>query len=127
MELTDRILKCVDCGQEFVFGTGEQVFFKEKGFQHEPRHCKKCKAKFTNKRGRVETSVTSSECGAPTTVPFVPRMGRPVLCRSCFQRSVATDADRKRFAGQGSASWIGCFYFFSDIPFGADPADTVGA
>jgi CxxC-x17-CxxC domain-containing protein len=85
-ELTDRVLKCVDCEQEFVFGTGEQFFFRQKGFQHEPRHCKKCKAKFTNKRGRVETSVTRSECSAPTTVPFVPHLGRPVLCRSCFQR-----------------------------------------
>jgi CxxC-x17-CxxC domain-containing protein len=34
----------------------------------------------------VETRVTCSECGAATTVPFVPHMGRPVLCRLCFQR-----------------------------------------
>jgi CxxC-x17-CxxC domain-containing protein len=86
MEFTDRSLKCVDCGEEFVFSAGEQLFFRENGFQHEPKHCKRCKAKHTNARGQVETSVTCSECGAATTVPFLPRMGRPVLCRLCFQR-----------------------------------------
>jgi len=86
MEFTDRVLKCVDCGEEFVFSAGEQLFFMDKGFIHQPRHCKQCKGKLTNKRGRVETSVTCSQCGASTTVPFLPRLGRPVLCRSCFQR-----------------------------------------
>jgi CxxC-x17-CxxC domain-containing protein len=86
MEFTDQILKCVDCGEEFVFSAGEQLFFREKGFQHAPKHCKKCKAKHTNTRGQVETSVTCSECGVATTVPFLPHMGRPVLCRLCFQR-----------------------------------------
>ncbi len=86
MAFTDRVLTCVDCGEEFVFSAGEQVFFREKQFQHEPRHCKKCKAKHTSSRGRVETSVTCLECGASTTVPFVPHLRRAVLCRSCFQR-----------------------------------------
>src|SRR5712691_7543977 len=85
MEFTDRVLKCVDCGEEFVFSAGEQLFFREKQFKHEPRHCKKCKAKHTNARGRIETSITCSECGGSTTVPFVPHLGRPVLCRACFQ------------------------------------------
>lgn len=84
MESTDKILKCVDCGEEFVFSAGEQIFFRDKQFKHEPKHCKKCKAKHTIVRGRVETAVTGAECGAATTVPFLPHMGRPVLCRSCF-------------------------------------------
>jgi len=86
MELSDRVLKCVDCGEEFVFSAGEQLFFQDKGFTHLPRHCKPCKGKLTHKPGRVETSVICSECGASTTVPFLPHLGRPVLCRSCFQR-----------------------------------------
>jgi hypothetical protein len=48
MEFTDRFLKCVACKEEFVFSAGEQLFFREKQFRHEPRHCKKCKAKHTN-------------------------------------------------------------------------------
>jgi CxxC-x17-CxxC domain-containing protein len=35
---------------------------------------------------RPETRTTCSECGAETTVPFKPTQGRPVLCRSCFQK-----------------------------------------
>jgi CxxC-x17-CxxC domain-containing protein len=37
-------------------------------------------------RVRSETRTTCSECGAETTVPFKPTQGRPVLCRSCFQK-----------------------------------------
>jgi CxxC-x17-CxxC domain-containing protein len=39
---------------------------------------------------RPETRTTCSDCGAETTVPFKPTQGRPVLCRSCFQRQQAT-------------------------------------
>jgi CxxC-x17-CxxC domain-containing protein len=38
---------------------------------------------------RPETRTTCSECGAETTVPFKPTQGRPVLCRSCFQKQQA--------------------------------------
>ena len=86
MEYSDKSLTCVDCGQAFVFSAGEQIFFSEKQFQHEPKHCKTCKAKRTNVRARVETSVTCAACGASTIVPFLPRQDRPVLCRVCFYK-----------------------------------------
>jgi CxxC-x17-CxxC domain-containing protein len=35
---------------------------------------------------RPETRTTCSACGSETTVPFKPTQGRPVLCRSCFQK-----------------------------------------
>jgi CxxC-x17-CxxC domain-containing protein len=37
-------------------------------------------------RVRSETRTTCSECATETTVPFKPTQGRPVLCRSCFQK-----------------------------------------
>ncbi len=88
MEFTDRVLKCIDCGAEFVFTAGEQVFFHDKQFKNDPKHCKQCKAKRTrgSHRVRPETRTTCSECGTETTVPFKPTQGRPVLCRSCFQK-----------------------------------------
>jgi CxxC-x17-CxxC domain-containing protein len=91
MEFTDRVLKCVDCGAEFVFTAGEQLFFYDKQFKNDPKHCKQCKAKRTrgSQRVRPETRTTCSECSAETTVPFKPTQGRPVLCRSCFQRQQA--------------------------------------
>ncbi len=89
MGFADRTLKCVDCGAEFVFTAGEQVFFQDKQFKNDPKHCKQCKAKRARGGGpkiRPETRTTCSECGEETTVPFKPTQGRPVLCRSCYQK-----------------------------------------
>ena len=88
MDFIDKILKCSDCGNDFVFTAGEQLFFHNKQFKNDPKHCKQCKAKRTrgSQRVRPETRTTCSECGAETTVPFKPTQGRPVLCRSCFQK-----------------------------------------
>lgn len=87
MDFIDKTLKCADCGNEFVFTAGEQLFFHDKQFKNEPKRCKACKSKrTTGKAYRPETRTTCSECGAETTVPFKPSQGRPVLCRSCFQK-----------------------------------------
>ena len=90
MEFQDRVLKCVDCGAEFVFTAGEQLFFHDKQFKNDPKHCKRCKAKRAHgsSRVRIETRTTCSVCGLETTVPFKPTQGRPVLCRSCFQQQM---------------------------------------
>ena len=89
MEFSDKSLKCVDCGQEFLFTAGEQLFFHERQFKNEPKHCKNCKAKrgspLASKNGRPTTRTNCSQCGIQTTVPFKPTQGRPVLCRPCFQ------------------------------------------
>jgi len=88
MEFADRVLKCCDCGDEFVFTAGEQLFFHDKQFKNDPKHCKQCKAKRVRGGSRVrpETRTNCSQCGEATTVPFKPTQGRPVLCRSCFQQ-----------------------------------------
>ncbi len=38
----DQILTCVGCGEEFIFTTGEQRFFREKEYST-PKHCKNCR------------------------------------------------------------------------------------
>jgi CxxC-x17-CxxC domain-containing protein len=97
MEFVDRLLTCADCGGEFIFTAGEQLFFFDKQFKNDPKRCKPCKSK----RGgvglrtgtgpaaaglsRTETRTECSHCGVETTVPFKPTQGRPVLCRQCFQ------------------------------------------
>lgn len=98
-EFQDRSLKCVDCGDEFIFTAGEQLFYHEKDFRNEPKRCKTCKVKRQNgssergsSGGRVETSAVCSHCGVETTVPFRPTQGRPVFCRECFQKSKASGA-----------------------------------
>jgi CxxC-x17-CxxC domain-containing protein len=94
MEYHDKVLKCSDCGAEFVFTAGEQMFFADKGFKNEPKRCKACKATRASANGgpgapvvqRVETKTVCSQCGKETTVPFRPTQGRPVYCRECFQQ-----------------------------------------
>ena len=101
MEFIDRLLKCSDCGTDFVFTAGEQLFFYDKQFKNDPKRCKLCKAKrsgasraplgaapgtpATLPLSRTETRTECSACGVETTVPFKPTQGRPVLCRQCFQ------------------------------------------
>lgn len=99
MEYSDKVLKCVECGTEFVFTAGEQMFFADKGFKNEPKRCKTCKsarAQGSSAGGsqRQETRTACSQCGKETTVPFKPTQGRPVFCRECFQqrRSLGTPA-----------------------------------
>ena len=62
MEFQDKTLRCVDCGTEFVWTAGEQLFFADKNFKNEPKRCKACKAKRATRlaagpmvRERVET------------------------------------------------------------------------
>lgn len=41
--MEDKTLICKDCGKEFIFTTGEQEFYKEKGFDNEPVRCPDCR------------------------------------------------------------------------------------
>ncbi len=54
--MEDKTLVCKDCGKEFVFSAGEQAFYKEKGFEHEPVRCPECrkarKAKYADKEAK---------------------------------------------------------------------------
>ncbi|MGH9678774.1 MAG: zinc-ribbon domain-containing protein, partial [Candidatus Acidiferrales bacterium] len=52
MEYHDKVLKCSECNQEFVFTAGEQMFFADKGFRNEPKRCKDCKAKRSQTPGQ---------------------------------------------------------------------------
>ena len=106
MEFQDKVLKCIDCGAEFIFTAGEQLFFHDKQFKNEPKRCKACKSKrvavldtaaaahpHSFHYTRVETRATCSQCGKETTVPFRPTQGRPIFCRECFtQRKTAATA-----------------------------------
>jgi len=55
----DRILKCKECGQQFVFTVGEQEFYAQKGFQNEPARCATCRR--ARKKERSLTGVQFRE------------------------------------------------------------------
>jgi CxxC-x17-CxxC domain-containing protein len=102
-EYTDKVLRCMDCNEEFIFTAGEQLFFADKGLKNDPKRCKPCKVKKNERiaanmqaygqafpRERVEVTIKCALCGIETTVPFKPTQGRPVYCRDCFLRMRAS-------------------------------------
>jgi CxxC-x17-CxxC domain-containing protein len=122
MEFVDRLLTCADCGSEFIFTAGEQLFFLDKQFKNDPKRCKPCKSRRSAQTAgttaggpaaagisRTETRTECSECGITTTVPFKPTQGRPVLCRQCFKNKrgpepTSPSATEAAPAAQASAS-----------------------
>ena len=100
MEFQDRILRCVDCGAEFIWTAGEQQFFADKNFKNEPKRCKTCKGKRASRPAggrwpangwKRVTSVRPAARKRPCR--FRPTQGRPVFCKECFQS--------RKFAGAG--------------------------
>jgi CxxC-x17-CxxC domain-containing protein len=99
----DKTLTCRDCGQSFLFTTGEQEFFASRGFTNEPTRCPDCRAERKRSQGgggyssgggygrseRQMYPAVCAQCGKDTQVPFEPRSDRPVYCSDCFatQRS----------------------------------------
>jgi len=51
-KMEDKKVTCKECGNEFIFTVGEQEFYKEKGFENEPKKCKECRAKAKSKDKR---------------------------------------------------------------------------
>ena len=90
MDFQDKTLTCRDCGANFVFTAGEQGFYLEKGLLNEPQRCPNCRANRRRERnngstvGRETTTIVCASCGKEATVPFVPRLDRPVYCNDCF-------------------------------------------
>src|SRR4026209_1150711 len=114
MEFQDKALRCVDCGSDFIWKAGEQLFFADKQFKNEPKRSKACKAKRANRvnagasrRDRIETQTTCSACGKDTTVPFRPTQGRPVFCKECFQQ--------RKFVGAGGVEPLAAPHFSPSI------------
>jgi len=91
VNFADRTLKCRECGGDFVFTAGEQAFFAEKGLLNDPQRfpeCRLVRRRQQNGNGpaREMHSVVCAQCGTNTTVPFLPRLDRPVYCSSCFDQ-----------------------------------------
>jgi CxxC-x17-CxxC domain-containing protein len=109
----DKTLSCRDCGQAFVFTSGEQEFHAMKGFNNEPSRCPDCRAARKASRGdtggyssggyssggyssgggggygrseRQMYSAVCSDCGNEARVPFQPRGDKPVYCSDCFSK-----------------------------------------
>jgi CxxC-x17-CxxC domain-containing protein len=120
----DATLTCRDCGQTFVFTSGEQDFYAARGYS-EPSRCPDCRAARKTERdgggggggygsfssggrggAREMFSATCSTCGQEAKVPFQPSGDKPVYCSNCFnQRGGAGGGGgggRGGYSGRGS-------------------------
>ncbi len=119
MSFADKTLTCRDCGMDFVFTSGEQEFYAQKGFANEPTRCPSCRQQrkassggrsygerngygrndgYAGGRGsyggeRQMYTTTCAACGREAQVPFVPRGDKPAYCSDCFQ-------DQRRSSGR---------------------------
>lgn len=86
-DLSDKTLKCADCGQDFTWTASEQAFYQEKGFANPPKRCMNCRKlkKQQFNANRQMYTVTCGKCGKPAQVPFQPRGDKPVYCSECFR------------------------------------------
>jgi CxxC-x17-CxxC domain-containing protein len=86
----DRNLNCRDCAESFIFSSGEQRFFAEKGLTNEPQRCPTCRAAAKRARTGVGPreyhAAVCGSCGNQAMVPFAPRADKPVYCSSCFDK-----------------------------------------
>ena len=129
MEFQDKILKCIDCGADFAFTAGEQLFFHDKQFRNEPKRCKACKAKRVSVLGavpsgnhrsgfsRVETRTTCSQCGKETTVPFRQRRAVPSSAANVSSNGGRQLRPDCKFAIEGRASRSSSFRNSQDRQF----------
>lgn len=115
MSYADKTLTCRDCGQAFIFTSGEQDFHASKGFNNDPSRCVDCRTARKATRGetggggyssggyssggyssgggggygrqeREMFSATCADCGNEARVPFQPRGDKPVYCSDCFAK-----------------------------------------
>jgi CxxC-x17-CxxC domain-containing protein len=97
MSYTDKTLTCRECGQQFVWTTGEQEFYASRGLLHQPSRCPTCRR--ARKMAAVGESAAAFErpvrqmyaavcdnCGKQAMVPFQPTSGKPVYCSECFEQ-----------------------------------------
>ena len=96
----DRSLPCRDCGEAFIFSSGEQRFFAEKGLTNEPQRCPGCRAAARQARSgsgpRQYHAAICGACGNQAMVPFAPRTDRPVYCSTCFDKVRAGEIEPAR-------------------------------
>lgn len=96
MTFSDITLTCKDCGQPFVFTTGEQEFYQQRGLLNQPGRCADCRGARRASGGgssagggyggpREMFTATCSQCGQEARVPFQPRNDKPVYCSNCFE------------------------------------------
>jgi CxxC-x17-CxxC domain-containing protein len=90
MSVTNKSLRCINCGNTFTFTAEVNERFEHKGNVYEPKHCLSCGHTQTTQntigsryRRKIYPAVCAG-CGKDTIVPFEPSDDVPVYCSSCY-------------------------------------------
>ena len=67
-DFPDRSITCVDCGEPFVWTSGEQVFFHDKGLKNEPKRCKPCKQAKNDRLAAISAAQLSGGCAVSSLI-----------------------------------------------------------
>lgn len=111
MSFQDKTLTCVSCGAPFVFTAGEQEFYAERQFAHEPKRCSACRQQRAGTRGgggggdrawsgnggggagRAPEAVDPMAVAVPTAITAVPTAAGPAVAdRTAVVAGVAVRA-----------------------------------
>jgi len=94
VDLVDQKITCVDCGTEFTFTVGEQLYYIDLGLRSSPKRCQNCRAERRRKksRGTRLTQIICALCGNVGNVTFVPDKTKPVYCEECYEEVKYTKA-----------------------------------
>jgi CxxC-x17-CxxC domain-containing protein len=86
--MPDVEIPCVQCKEIFKFSEKEQETFYQRNMPS-PQRCPKCRSKkaVRGEDAPTQFKIVCDHCGKHDRVPFQPKVGRPVLCRECFQAS----------------------------------------
>lgn len=88
-DLEEKTLVCKECGNKFLWTTGEQKFFLDKGLQNVPKRCKVCAAEYKNKLREKHPLfwIKCADCGKKAEVSFEPKTEK-VYCEDCFHKRI---------------------------------------
>ncbi len=77
-DFEDANIVCIDCGSDFIWAVGEQIFFRDKGLQNPPKRCRECKQAKTERlnavfvaqksgvKQKIEVAVHCAKCSGYT-------------------------------------------------------------
>ena len=75
MAMTERVLNCAQCGQDFNFSVEDQQFHAERGYQ-DPNRCPTCRAERRANRSGSGGNTTSPAEAERGRMAFEPRISR---------------------------------------------------
>ena len=86
--MPDVEIPCVQCKEIFVFTEKDQELFYQRNMMT-PQRCARCRSKKAAASAEPNSrfEIVCDNCGKHDTVPFQPKVGRPVMCKDCFEAS----------------------------------------